>query len=570
MIPGLIAKQLKDILAKKLGDLNPADFVSWGESAVQGDLYTTICLTLAKKAGDDPVVLAQEVADQLGKQSSMTAIFDRIEVAGPGFINFYFSPSFLQKNFAEISHDKNYGRGNSLNGKTVMVEYTDPNPFKLLHIGHLMSNAIGECIARLHEAVGAKVIRANYPGDAGVHVAKAIWAALQHQGAEYDLSSIAYWGKMYAFGAKAFAESEESKTEIKAINEKIYNRSDEAINTLYDRGRRVSLDSFEVIYKKLGTKFDQYFFESEIAGEAVSLVKQYPEVFVASEGAVIFKGEDYGLHTRVFVNSQGLPVYEAKELALNKKKFEVYPGLSLSIVVTSNEIVEYFKVLLKAMSLTIPDVGSRTRHIAHGMLRLPTGKMSSRTGDVITAESLIQQTKEKIQTKQTDKHAFTAEEAEQVREQIAIGAIKYSILRQSPGKDIIFDFEKSLAVEGDSGPYLQYTYARLRGILEKAQYDTEKDANVALLTEPTEIQLLKYFIRFPDVVAASAAAIAPQHIATYLQHLAGLVNGFYENVQIIGDENADRVQARLVLVDFASQLLKHGLDILGIPAPEKM
>lgn len=570
MIREGIAGKIKDILGEKLGDLDPVDFVSWGESTVQGDLYTTICLTLAKKAGGDPVALAQEVLGQLRQQSVITEMFDRIETAGPGFVNFYFSQSFLQKQFAEISQEKNYGIGDNLKGKTVMVEYTDPNPFKLLHIGHLMSNAIGESIARLHEIVGAKVIRTNYPGDVGMHVAKAIWAALRHQSSEYDLSSVVYWGNMYALGSKAFTESKESEEEIKTLNQKIYNRSDGQINSLYDQGRRVSLDSFEKIYKKLGTKFDQYFFESEIAGEAVSLVKQYPEVFVESEGALIFKGEDYGLHTRVFINSQGLPVYEAKELALNRKKFEVYPELNLSIVVTAREINEYFKVLLCAMQYVIPDVGAKTKHIGHGMLRLPTGKMSSRTGDVITAESLIEQTKEKLKEKETGKHAFAPEEAEQVREQIAIGAIKYSILRQSPGKDIIFDFDKSLAVEGDSGPYLQYTYARLRGILEKANYNAEKDANFALLVEPQAIQLLKYFIRFPDVVIASAGAIAPQHIATYLQHLAGLVNSFYEQIQIIGDENADRVQARLVLVDFASQLIGRGLDILGIPAPKRI
>ncbi len=188
---------------------------------------------------------------------------------------------------------------------------------------------------------------------------------------------------------------------------------------------------------------------------------------------MIFRGEQYGLHTRVFINSQGIPVYEGKELGLNRIKFDLYHP-DLSIIITGNEIVDYFKVLMKAMELTIPDVAASTRHVPHGMLRLPSGKMSSRTGDVITAESLLDQVKAKLAERVSARaDELSPDEREAATEAIAIGAIKYSILKQSPGQDIIFDFDKSLSVEGDSGPYVQYAYARLKSILRKASRSQE-------------------------------------------------------------------------------------------------
>ena len=243
------------------------------------------------------------------------------------------------------------------------------------------------------------------------------------------------------------------------------------MNKLYDAGRAWSLAYFETVYKRLGTKFDEYFFESEMGKEGLAVIAQHKDVFEVSEGATVFRGEQYGLHTRVFVTAKGLPTYEAKEIGLNKVKFERYP-LDLSIILTGGEIIDYFKVLMKAMELALPNVAAKTRHVPHGMLRLPSGKMSSRTGDVITAESLLDQIKVKLQERANDRSDdLNPDERGAATEAIAVGAIKYSILKQSPGQDIVFDFDKSLSVEGDSGPYIQYAYARLRSILRKASHE---------------------------------------------------------------------------------------------------
>ena len=284
-----------------------------------------------------------------------------------------------------------------------MVEFTDPNPFKELHIGHLYSNAVGEAISRLFEANGAEVMRACYQGDVGMHVAKAIWGnAKKTQNSKVKTqnfnSKVKIYGEAYVFGTAAYEDNPEAAAEIKELNIKLYEAKSAEIMKLYKLGRRWSLLYFDSIYKRLGTKFDYFYFESEAARGGLKVVEEGLKkgVFEKSEGAVVFKGERYGLHTRVFVNSQGLPTYEAKELGLAPAKFADFP-YDLSIIVTANEINDYFRVLLKCLDLLYPDLAKRTRHIGHGFVKLPGAvKMSSRKGNVLTAEWLLDEAKKKV------------------------------------------------------------------------------------------------------------------------------------------------------------------------------
>ncbi|MEK7138368.1 MAG: arginine--tRNA ligase [Patescibacteria group bacterium] len=527
----------------------------------QADYANSSAFVLGKRLSLNLVEVASKIASALkGKISGVS----KIETSG-GFVNFFVTSGYLQEELLHVSQQEHYGRNDSLKGKTIMVEYTDPNPFKLFHIGHLMSNTIGESIARLYTASGAKVLRVNYQGDVGMHVAKAIWGMKKEKTLPRDLvmEKIAH---AYSFGSKSYEDAEEeneTKGEIQEINQKIYEKSDSEINELYQKGREGSLNYFEEMYKRLGTKFDHYFFESEVADDGLKIVRSRPDIFKESQGAVVFEGEPFGLHTRVFVNSKGLPTYEAKELGVNKKKFnEHHPDLS--VIVTGNEINEYFKVLMRVMELIMPDVGSKTRHISHGMMRLPTGKMSSRTGDVVTADSLIDQTKEKLKEKENQ------ETDDSTREAVAIGAIKYSILKQSPGKDIIFDFDKSLAVKGDSGPYLQYTYARLKAIIAKTGDTVNQKADIGKLIQESELALIKHLLEFPDVIKESSETLSPQHVALYVFELANLANNFYEKVHILKDEDPARMSARLLLIRVTTEVISHGLSVLGIKTPERI
>ena len=578
---------MRSLLKQKLADRFPhLDFdVLVPPNGKMGDYSTNLAFVLAKKenlpaqAGKDPMEVGEELASGLSRDKDLAGIFEKIETVKPGFINFYLNDSFLRKKLNEIGKDKGYGYNETMKGKTVMVEYTDPNPFKLFHIGHLMSNIIGETISRLYEASGAKVLRANYQGDIGLHVAKAVWGMIQgSQNMPEESDSLEkkaeFLGSVYVSGAHAY-ESPEFKEKIEEINDKIYKKDDPRINELYEKGKRWSLEYFETIYKKLGTKFDRYFFESETGGDGLKIVNENKKIFNESEDATVFKGEEYGLHTRVFINSKGLPTYEAKELGLNKNKFELYSP-DLSIIVTGNEINDYFRVLLKVMELTMPEVAAKTKHVSHGMLRLPSGKMSSRTGDVITADSLIEQTKAKLPESAASLEraslSETKRENEEAREKIAIGAIKYSILKQSPGHDIVFDFEKSLSVKGDSAPYLQYTYARLFNILKKSeQADFQFSIfNFQLLKHELELKLIKKLLTFPDCVLESGEEIAPQHLALYLYELSNDANRFYELVHVLDDENFERLNARLMLVKTVASVLKKGLSLLGVDVLERI
>ena len=525
------------------------------------NLITETLDSLGLKAGnfvvEHPVDLkmgdySTNVGIKTGKAKEILAHLDtacpsgveRVELAGPGFINFYLSKGFFKESLRDTIEKKDkFGQNENLKGDRVIVEHTDPNPFKEFHIGHLMPNIIGSTIAKILEWNGAEVKQACYQGDVGIHVAKVIWGILRGE------------QEPYPAGTKAYEEDDQSKKEIQEINKKIYERSDNKINTIYDEGKKLSLEYFDSIYKRLGTKFDFFFFESDGGKMGKEIVAENKDkVFEESDGAVVFHAEKYdpSLHTRVFISSAGLPTYEAKELGLAKIKFDEYP-YTQSIVVTGNEISDYFRVILTAMKLIFPELAMKTKHISHGMLRLPTGKMSSRTGDVITAEALIEEVKKKVKDD----------------EAVAIGAIKYMILRQAIGNDIVFNINKSVSTEGDSGVYLQYAYARSSSLLEKAK-DQGKDQGLTLGSETLrnthEIERLLY--RFPEVVERAGQEYAPHYITTYLTKLAGSFNNFYAHDQII--DNSPESKYRLAIVQAFNIVIKNGLTILGIPTPQRM
>lgn len=534
--------------------------LEYPENPEHGDFSSNVAMANAKRLGMAPKALAEKVIAAF--DSHKPDFVESASIAGPGFINFKAKNSFFAQEVVSISKEDEYGWGSADKGKKIMVEYTDPNPFKVFHIGHLMSNAIGESIARMIESQGAKVVRANWQGDVGPHVAKAIWGAMK----EGKGHGAAFWGKAYAVGADAYETSPDAKKEIDAINKKVYERSDPAINELYDQGRKESLEAFEVIYKKLGTKFNDYFFEGIEGrnGEAIVRENQKKGIFQESEGAIVFKGEDHGLHTRVFITSQGLPTYETKELGLNAEKFKLYPDLAESVIITANEQNDYFKVLLKVMQLVMPEVGAKTKHFSHGMMRFASGKMSSRKGNVISGESLIDDIKKLVLEKSKERE-FSPDEADQLADEVAIAAIKYTVLRSSVGSDIIFDSSASISFEGDSGPYLQYSAVRANSVLEKAEGRKEKE--VAL---PERVGLLERLIsRFPDIVSHARAEYAPQHVAGYLISLAGAFNSFYASTPIL-DEKEPLSPYRVALTKAFYTTMKNGLWVLGIKVPAKM
>ena len=575
----LIKKAVMEIGVKE-GEI-PAFTLEHPDIMSQGDLATNVALMLAKPLKKSPVMVAKEITDKLNQNK--TADIIKIEVAGPGFINLYLSDKYFVSEVGEIlKNSAKYGQNNILQGQRTIIDYTDPNPFKDFHIGHLMSNTVGETLARIMAANGAVVAKANYQGDVGIHVAKAVWGAFKmlidkpetkkdFYGSWFGLGkNPKIWGQAYALGANAFEENELAKKEITDLNKKVYDRTDNKVNKLYDIGRQVSLQEFEKIYKILGTKFDYYFFESEVGDIGQKIVEKgfKTGIFEKSDGAVVFHGEKYNplLHTRVFINSQGLPTYETKELGLTQEKYNRFP-YDKAVAVTGNEINDYYKVILAAASLVMPELAKKMVHIGHGMLRLPSGKMSSRTGKVITGEYLLNEIKNNILEKMKDRQMSPAKKGE-VAEIVSIGALKYSILKQEAGKDIIFDFDKSLSFEGDSGPYLQYSYVRAKSVLEKAGKEGVKPK----LNSAQNIsigELPKLLIRFPEIVERAGKEYAPHYLATYLIQLAGAFSTFYAQETLV-DKNDVNSPYKVALTEAFSIVIKNGLDLLGIKVPEKM
>jgi len=505
--------------------------------------------------GDYAVFVGMEVAERVKeniKQELGDAV-SHIEVVAPGFVNITLSHEAIALAVAEADAKKEeWGKGTVNNEQRVLIEYTDPNPFKEMHIGHLMSNTIGEALSRLVENEDATVIRACYQGDVGPHVAKALWG-LQKAGIT-EPATAKEIGEAYAAGSCAYEDLPEVKAEIDALNQEIYKGTDHDLMELWRRGRDVSLEEFEQLYKILGTHFDYYFFESETAEPGLRIVHDGIErgVFEESEGAIIYRGEKVGLHTLVFITSKGTPTYEAKDIGLAFLKEERVHS-DRSIIVTAAEQIGHFKVFLAALSEIAPLIAAKTTHVPHGFLRLTSGKMSSREGNVITAEGLIQEVIEKASGKNADPL---------IAEQVALGAIKYMILRQAPGSDIIFDPEKSLSLEGDSGPYLQYALVRAKKILA---YASEGTGGTDEPSEPYAIERL--ITHFPEIVARAARELAPNLLVNYLTELASTWNAFYATEQILG--SPEEAYKQRVARAFANTMT-NGLTLLGIPAPERM
>ncbi|MDO8530165.1 MAG: arginine--tRNA ligase [bacterium] len=550
----MIQEEIKKVIesaAKNMGVEVPVVLVEAPKEKTHGDYSTNVALSLSKKLGKSPLEIAQKIAGGIQKPDFL----EKVEAVAPGFINFYLSKEYFVGQLKNIDTDFGKAKKPFFGAKKVIVEYTDPNILKEFHIGHLMSNAIGESIARIFEFQGANLKRVNYQGDVGLHVAKALWGKLKNP----DM----VWAQAYAFGAGEYEENETAKKEIVGINKKVFEKSDKEINALYSQGRKDSLAYFDTIYKKLGTDFDRLFFESEVADTGKKIVMEHVgRVFEKGDkGAIVFKGESEGLHTRVFVNSEGLPTYEAKDLALPELKYG-YFKYDNSIIITAHEQNAYFDVMLAALGKIKPELAKKTRHIGHGMLRLPEGKMSSRTGKVVTAESLIERIEAQVAQKAADKNIDSA-----TIQKIAIGALKYSILKQSIGSDIIFDFDKSISFEGDSGPYLQYSYVRAVSVIQKAKGERVK---ASLKNIPQEItQLEKMMRRFPEVVEKSAAEYEPHIITLYLTELAREFNNYYANHKIV--DKADEFSPyKVALTEAFSIIMKNGLWLLGIQAPEKM
>jgi len=524
-----------------------------------GDYATNVALKLGNQLGKNPREIADALAVQL--RSSAATELANVSVAGPGFLNLTVS----DKTLVDALHVES---AKTLVGRKVLVEYSDPNPFKPLHAGHLYTTLVGDTIARLVACAGAETIRINYGGDVGLHVGKSMWSIVRTLGGEYPekLADIAeadrpaWLGARYVEGNTAYEDDETAKVEIVATNKRVYQLHadgdhDSPFAQIYWTTRQWSYDYFAELYKQLQViPFARYIPESEVTPLGVQTVEEELEkgVFTRSDGAVVFNGESFGLHTRVFINSNGIPTYEAKDVGLSLTKWGDY-HFDESIIITANEQAQYMQVVLMAIRQFAPEPADRTRHLTHGVVKLQGGvKMSSRKGNVVTALDILQAARMAGQETGTNP-----------TEETILAAVKYAFAKSRIGGDIVYDPKESIALEGNSGPYLQYAHARARSILAKSE---QNNGELTDLTSD-ERSLLRKITEYSEVVEKATLELMPHHICTYLYELAQRFNSFYEHNRVIGDV---REVQRLTLVGHYADTLKHGLTLLGITAPDKM
>jgi arginyl-tRNA synthetase len=590
MISEIIKKHLQKALKNAgFGEL-PLELITLEHPKNEsfGDYSTNIALKVKNKKSkikiESTKQLAQVIIDELDKDEELSNIISKIKVAGPGFINFWLSEEYLSTSIIRIIEVKNqeFPQYHFGDNKKVMVEFAHPNTHKPFHIGHLRNIIIGESLVRLLEALGNTVIRANYEGDVGLHIAKCLWGlkriknnpSAPFRTSELKITNleqkIKLLGEAYVVGNNAYEDSEESRKEIIEINKKIYTK-DTGVIRLWEETRKWSLDYFENIYKRVDSHFDRLFFESEVfeKGLAISKDALSKNILKESEKAVVFDGTPFSLHTRVFITKDGYPTYEGKELGLAELETSEFGSLDKIIHVVAPEQSSFFAVTFKVEELLDKKRYKGIQyHFPYGYVRLSSGKMSSRKGTVLLGEWLLDEVKSRI----LKTYKITSPE---IAEIIAIGAVKYSFLKVGAKEDISFDIDQSINLDGDSGPYLQYTYARARSVLRKLKiknYELKIDykfqiSNIKLTQE--EFAVLRILYKFPEVVLEAGRQFAPNLICSYLYDLASKFNLFYQKDPIL-KANEENKKFRLAITEATSIVIKSGLELLGIKVLEKM
>ncbi len=522
--------------------------------------YAFPCFVLAKELKQSP----QKIAEDL-KKKIKSKDFEKIESNGP-YLNFFVKKKILIKKILKDISKKDFGKI-KVKPEKVMIEFSQPNTHKAFHVGHIRGTSIGESISRINEFLGNKVIRANYSGDTGMHIAKWIWCYQKYHSKEKLQKDESWIASIYVDAVKHLKENENLQEEVNEINRLIENKKDKKINELWKKTRQLSIESWDKIYNELNTKFDEHYFESEVEkkGKEISQELVKKKIAEISDGATIVNLKKYNLGVWVLLRQDGTVLYSAKDLALIEEKFKKY-NLDQSINIVANEQSLHFQQLFKTLELMKFGHLKKLKHLSFGMVRLPHRKMSSRTGDNILYSDFIEEITA-YTTKRLKERSVKLNEKELKKRSliISIAAIKYSMLKQSPNKDIIFKKEDALNFEGDTGPYILYSYARANSILKKIKNKKIKSKIKGL--NQNEIKLAKKLAEFSEVVSKSYKDLNPAHLANYSYQLAQTFNEFYHSCPVINSENE---KLRIELVKNFKNILNQSLKLLGIESLKEM
>jgi len=564
----------------------------------------------------------RDLAEALVKRLEKPPFVERIEVAGPGFINFFLSEEFLGQEVSRVLEERDaYGSNNSGSGKRILLEHTSPDPIKTIHIGHLRNNFLGMCVSRLLERCGYTVVKDCVNNDRGAHVSRSMWGYLVFGRKDGEIAAddlrcfnapddqvkavaqSANWRplldawcrarstwleprdlglkpdhfnlRFYSLGARAVNLIPDLEEQIRELLQ-AWEAGDKKVRRLWRQIIDWSLEGYEETYRRIGNEFDHVWYESDLYGEGKEIVREGLARGVfrkLPDGAVLSDLSAYGLSDTILLKSDGTTLYHTFDLGLTKRKRELFPS-NLYIWCIGSEQTLYLQQLF-AMCEQL-GIGKRGDyfHLSYGYVTLKgKGKMSSRSGTIVSADEILDLLHRKAEKIISDSASHveeiaSGEDRERVAEAVALAAVKCALLRHNREKDIEFDLEESVRLEGDSGPYLQYTYARCRSVLRKAQQPLE-------LTGPYSFgegarPLLRLIYRFPEVISEAAKAFSPSTLCNFLFDLAQEYNFFYNHYPILRAENEELRGARLALTGATAQLIKTGLELLGIEPLERM
>lgn len=528
--------------------------------------YAFACFPLAKKLKKAPAKIAEDLAQKIkpGK------IIRKVEAEGP-YLNFFINREELFKTtIKEI--DKQGSAFGRIKGKTerVMVEFSSPNTNKPLHLGHLRNISIGESISRIFEKNNDKVFRTCIVNDRGIHIIKSILAYMEKgDSRKPDKKPDHFVGDFYVEYARLEKNNPKYADKAKQMLKK-WENNDKQLRKVWKTMNNWVYEGFNQTYKKLGISFDKTYYESEIYEKAKEIVmKALTEgKLVKEEGAVMAKLEDHGLPDKVLIRSDGTSIYMTQDIYLAQKKFQDF-NLDKSIYVVATEQNLHFKQLFAILELLGFEWAKECYHLAYGMVYLPEGKMKSREGLVVDADNIIEELETLARKELEGRYKLSSTEMKKRSEKIALAALKFHLLKHDPYKDMTYDPKESISFQGETGPYVQYTYARIQSILDKSKENSLGNNDFSLLEHDLEWELIKNCAQFPSAVANAKRSLKPSVIARYLLDLCQAFNEYYHEVPILRASN-ELKKSRLALISALQQVIGNSLDLLGIDTLKKM
>lgn len=542
------------------------------------------CFRFAKALKLPPPKIATLLADELAKQAPGWV---QKTVTINAFCNIYINQNRLA---SSIIPDVLRGRAFSFpvapekSQARVMIEYSQPNTHKEFHVGHIRNVCLGSALVKLFRYCGYDVIAANYFGDEGTHIAKCLWM-MEKLGREPSPSDDkgAWLGNIYVEATKtidalvgdSLAKAEQ---EISAVLAGVESKKGPWYE-LWKKTRQWSLDTYHNIYNWIGAEFDRDFFESEVSSESQSIVDEYLKkgVFKLDQGAAGVDLSDHKLGFMLARKRDGNTLYATKDLALARRKFDEFK-IDRSIYVVASEQNHHFKQVFKTLELMGFPQASKCYHLSYGMVVLPEGKMSSRVGNTVPFMRLKDSILEELHLILAKyKGEWPEDEINETAKKLCIGALKYGMLQTDPSREIVFDIKNWLSFEGNTGPYLMYSYARTMSIVRKAQdlghqpWSNEEVSKVVFgFTANSEYELLRYVYDFNSVVQETTEQCRPNHLANHLYYMCKAFNRFYSDVPVLKAESNNTIRDRLTLILSFALTLKVGLKLLGIEPPERM